>query len=473
LAELFSQQYLGESTGLLKVLVTSRPYYSIECQFIRLQRIRLRGKDCTDQTQGDIELLIQQDLEELKAASRIPNSVFRELKTPIIAGADRTFLWASLVLKMLKETAESSPIEFQHILDHVPKDLNAIYDKILRRISRPGGSIRVFQAMLAASEPLNLEEISVMLSIQENHRSFKDLAPHFTNSTKTTKRTIKEHCGHFVKVIDSKVLFIHQTAREFLLHLPDDETSSFNWKYKLQLEEGHLFLVTACIRYLLLSEFREELDHETDDDIEDEIADEIVGEHEDDVSVLDEEYETSSSDSSGDILSMKDANNEADEEALDPFCFHHYAALHWATHFREAEPLVDSKLMHSSLILCDTLGHFFYPWFEVFWLEMKRSPPAPRDFTKIQIRSFLCHVKAAELLLDQGAEINSSDDINRTALQHATPEEYLLVIRSLLVRGASVEATEEFGPTPLHIALGKPSRRLNSEEIATLLIPHR
>jgi hypothetical protein len=111
--------------------------------------------------------------------------------------------------------------------------------------------VRILQALLAASKPLSLGQMNVVLSVQPDSRSVEDLIPHLAHSI---ERTIKYHCGHFIKVIDSKVLFIHQTARKFLLHLPDGDAFTLHWKYKLHFGECRLFLAARFIWYLLLDE---------------------------------------------------------------------------------------------------------------------------------------------------------------------------------------------------------------------------
>lgn len=426
LVDLFShQQQAGTCCGL-KVLATSRPYFSIENQFVRLQRIRLRGEDCTDETQSDIELVIQRDLDELRISSGLPDSVLVELKTRIINGADKTFLWASLVLRILKETAESSKAELQRILEDIPEDLKAVYEKILRRIRRPDKAVRILQAVLIASEPLSLDELNVVMSIESEHHSFEHLVPHMSHSA---KRTIKDQCGYFVKVIDKKVLFIHQTAREFLLHLPDDASIHFEWGYKLRIKECHLLLAATCIWYLLLAEIK---------------------------------------DKNG---AKDDRDPETNDHAFDLYCFHNHAAVHWATHFREAEHLVKNELFRSSFTLCNTQSEAFYTWFDIFW-NYTRGYDGPRRYNELHIRSFFGHVKAVELLLDQGADINSPNGINKTALHLAASEGHLITVQFLLGRGASINATDNKGQTPLHSALLRFRKRstIDTEQTAAFLI---
>ena len=61
-------------------------------------------------------------------------------------------------------------------------------------------------------------------------------------------------------------------------------------------------------------------------------------------------------------------------------------------------------------------------------------------------------VPIATLLLDQGADVNATDQFGNTALHLAV--RYPDMIRLLLDRGALVGARNAFGRTPLHRAVG-------------------
>ncbi len=61
-------------------------------------------------------------------------------------------------------------------------------------------------------------------------------------------------------------------------------------------------------------------------------------------------------------------------------------------------------------------------------------------------------VATATLLLDQGADVNATDQFGNTSLHLAV--RYPDLVRLLLERGARVGARNAFGDTPLHRAVG-------------------
>jgi hypothetical protein len=59
---------------------------------------------------------------------------------------------------------------------------------------------------------------------------------------------VKNLCGLFISVYDSKLSFIHQTAREFLTHRERQGT----WQGRLNMSKSHSTISRSCLHYLLL-----------------------------------------------------------------------------------------------------------------------------------------------------------------------------------------------------------------------------
>lgn len=59
---------------------------------------------------------------------------------------------------------------------------------------------------------------------------------------------VKDLCGLFVKVHDSKLTFIHHTAREFLL----DSKGSGYWRGRFNVPSSHGATLRSCLYYLVL-----------------------------------------------------------------------------------------------------------------------------------------------------------------------------------------------------------------------------
>ena len=122
---------------------------------------------------------------------------------------------------------------------------------------------------MGAVRPLSLLEVNIMLAIDERLirgepcRSNADLD---LQSTKAFEYKIRNICGLFLNIIDSKVYLLHQSAKEFLISQAganrptrsDDHSSAF-WKHSLKPVGSHLMLTRICLVYLLLRELDTEI----------------------------------------------------------------------------------------------------------------------------------------------------------------------------------------------------------------------
>src|SRR4029077_5771255 len=91
----------------------------------------------------------------------------------------------------------------------------------------------------------------------ENHRSYSDLD---LQSEDWVRESIRDICGLFVTIINSRIYLLHQTAKEFLVQTdqeihPQSVHGGLEWKHSLQPQESHRALTEICMRHLLFAEF--------------------------------------------------------------------------------------------------------------------------------------------------------------------------------------------------------------------------
>ena len=109
---------------------------------------------------------------------------------------------------------------------------------------------KALSIILAASRPLTLTEMNVAINTDISSRSIEDLD---LEREGDFKRRLRSWCGLFVLIYHSKVYFLHQTAREFLLanlSTPRNVPLASGWQYSINIHQAHVILAEVCVVYL-------------------------------------------------------------------------------------------------------------------------------------------------------------------------------------------------------------------------------
>lgn len=204
---------------ILKFLVTSRPEYHIKRDLESLKGIfpgvRLRGEDESEQISCEINLVIGRRVKELGRQMELSETDQAFLQENLSKVPHRTYLWLHLTLDSIRKKLEFSKDEIAVIANSIPSTVGEAYKNILNKSPNPERARKLLHIVLAANRPLTLQETNIAMVINESHQSHKDLD--LWNPTGLVDK-IKNICGLFLSVVDSRVYLIHQTAREFLVH---------------------------------------------------------------------------------------------------------------------------------------------------------------------------------------------------------------------------------------------------------------
>ncbi|KAL7920859.1 hypothetical protein ACQKWADRAFT_297571 [Trichoderma austrokoningii] len=121
--------------------------------------------------------------------------------------ANGTFLWVSLILKEL-EKAEGW--ELMEVVEEMPTDLTAVYERMIRQIEHlgrrnPEFCRNILSTVFTAYRPLSLAEVGMLSSLpSEISASFNSIKKLITM------------CGSFLTIREGNIYFIHQSAKDFL-----------------------------------------------------------------------------------------------------------------------------------------------------------------------------------------------------------------------------------------------------------------
>jgi protein SERAC1 len=377
---------------LLKMLVLSRPDNAIEIAFNKHIRtpsninsstqlaqpsmMRLRGEDETEIISNDISLVVNDAISNLVEAG-LPAELLESVQNDIIARADRTFLWVTLIIDLLEQKVEAgaSRRELDAILQS--RDIDVIYAELLSR--RPDGpkARKLLSLILAAERALTVEELSIALAIQPEHYTFEDTDQPRRPGPYTFKDVeydlvfpfethLKSICGHFIRIIKNKIYLVHETAREFLLEqitaseddewnpiqdndgdesvqMEDTSLPKLAWQHSFSLVECHALLMEICVTYIY-----------------------CLGKH--------------------------SKVNRLGETSKHTAGFLNYTAKRWMIHFSEIKEEIQDRVRLSDLSYYHNLCHPRFPgfesWIEEFWSPTPASAKMHKGMSDIDVQDY-------------------------------------------------------------------------------------
>jgi hypothetical protein len=267
LIEAIRRFYSGTMTRpVLKLLLTSRPYLDIKRGFYPLERelptIHLSGEneEEVDKISREIDLVIGSRVADISGRLELLQEEQRVLREELTRAPNRTYLWVYLIFDIITNSIIDGLEDIVSIVKTIPETVEAVYDRILSKSPDIKQARKLLHILVAAARPLTLQEMALALAIKPCHRSIGDLK---LGPEDRIRHNIRQHCGLFVVVVDSKVYLLHQTAREFLVPplsqrpsiAPHPNGATLQWKFSLHPRESSRILTEICILRLSLSDF--------------------------------------------------------------------------------------------------------------------------------------------------------------------------------------------------------------------------
>ncbi|OBT63788.1 hypothetical protein VE03_06953 [Pseudogymnoascus sp. 23342-1-I1] len=249
------------ANSYIKFLISSRPIVDLMEEVQQYSTsISLDNEDSIKDT--DIPLAVRYQLNELATNIQWPAETREPLEKSIVKKAERNFLWVRLVIQRLKNGPQTTSF-FQRIVDESPKELDGMYCCILSDINIEHQTLasKVLRVLVASLRPLATPELRLALAINQDHRTLKSVEE---DSDMAIERTIRLALGSLIRVYDSKVRFIHQSVKEFLLRLSTGSVANLKsikpnlqTLYGVNQHAANLELAIICIAFLGLSDFND------------------------------------------------------------------------------------------------------------------------------------------------------------------------------------------------------------------------
>jgi ankyrin repeat protein len=454
---------LASSSAALKVFVTSRPLESLKSRPFSPPTISWQAEEEMELINNDIALVVRARVGTLAARRQLSQDFQDRLVERLIGNADHTFLWVTLVLEMLERSTNASESTFNIIIDTLPSDLDGIYNRLLTQSSDTQMAQKVLHIVVAAFRPLTLREINIALAIQPDQETMEKVKRSLDPSI---DYALREICGPFIRVNNSKVNLVHQTAKAFLVREPSHPSAQTDlWRHSLRPIDSHMILAEVCTMYLVLEDFGR-------DNILDHLR--LSGSDE---SGSDESDSDSRPDSDM-FWYVGDRTKARDERIMNKYIrrydFLDYSARYWPAHYRQSGR--PKSLRDRVYRLYNQFGNgcLFYNWFYVYSTFSSTWNYEHPELSSLMVASYFGFEELARELLEMDPTwIDMQDDKGWTALMYAALSGHEGIVTMLLEAGAGVDASGDSYTSLLrdHTALIGASAEGHSR-VVQILIDH-
>ncbi|KAK7421464.1 hypothetical protein QQX98_002163 [Neonectria punicea] len=384
----FERNETSSSSSKLKFLITSRPYDDLEASFGRFSGaaayLRFDGDDKSEEISQEINLGIDARMKD------IGRSFSDEDRGKICARLKemehRTYLWLHLTFDII----EQSPCEYgrrtdiENLLSELPSQVSAAYEKILGRSKNQTQTEMILRIVLAAEQPLHLNEANIALTLDLRKSQF---ASHAALEPRLWPRdnfrtTVKNLCGLFVNVYDSKLSFIHQTAREFLIN-PERQGT---WEGRLNMSKSHSTMSLACLHYLLLP----------------------------------------------DLATPVQNSLGCQERSFLP-----YASAYWSRHYNSQEDTIADQSRKNARMLCDVTGEQVGVWAPIYFERDSGWEP----WADLALASYLgLKLVVEDILAEEKTDVDAEDRHSGMALRTTSERGHTEIVQMLPDKNANVDA---------------------------------
>jgi len=386
LHDLYLSQSLSTCAG--RIAISSRPLTLIQEVLPNIELdIRLELF-----IRADIRQYISDEVKRLAQKFKYPADLRSEVEKTLEEKSGNMFLWVSLTVNELGK--QNSRAGVQQLLNGVPRTLFAYYEHILA--TNPSQDVDRVKKLLMwithSVRPIYLDELAVVMAIRDDTECMSMLGIE-ESIPLNIEVEIRDSCGPLVEIMDSKVVLVHQTLKDFLttesekvgIHDSPPFEPRYHRKYYVPSQEANSFIVRTCLSYLTL-------------------ADQFGTSH------------------NSELLA--------------------YPASFWPIHAGSSAPF-DLRTKEVFRKFLDSNSYYFRFWVKCCWNKYfvnEDSAGETFDFIKpLYVASYLHLAPVVQLLLEDGADVNHRGGKYFTALQCAASNGGNIdVVKLLISNGANV-----------------------------------
>lgn len=392
-----AQSMTSSGSRCIKFLLTSRPLISRQYPLSHLQI-----EDLDQNTVQDLRLVIQRKIEGIAQRTKCRPETREYLESTLYFKADRTFLWVSLVLRLMEKTPLASQKDFQRIVEDLPKGLAAIYERFLYNIPTEYQEVAalLLHFIAGSMRPLSLDEIRILLALKDPQQSIASIE---VDSQPNIQETIEAILGPLVRISNGRVYFVHQTAKDFLNSLHKQPDHPLSKTYGIDQINANFVLAKSCISYLLLNDFNMDNFAENQGGTQDSPNSPLRTSEDDGLNDIWGELDL------GDNLFLRDpdvAEFERCSLVAERYALFDYSAVHWTSHFELCSSICPKDLQWSGLELLQSNTNKFLNWFRYYWCQREIELAFPTSFDEYITACFFGHLTTIEFLAGIEAPID-------------------------------------------------------------------
>ncbi|MCJ1310665.1 hypothetical protein MMC25_004331 [Agyrium rufum] len=262
---------LTSSSHSLKVVITSRPYDSIQMAllpqrsvFIKRSHIHLVGEGTAEKEDIRLEILtvINDRIEEIRRKRKLygfDDDAHVFLKKRLDAVENGIYLWDSAIFAKLELEIGADLGDLEIVIRTLPEDVDEAYEKILEQSADKRSLTAVLRMMLVAQISLASAAVRTALSILHDHSApFLRLDSNFDEVRRREeayRKRLRHLCGFYINIRvherlsseSDSLYYVHQTAKEFLIENFIFEGADLSAAYKRwnDLYESHTRTLTG------------------------------------------------------------------------------------------------------------------------------------------------------------------------------------------------------------------------------------
>jgi ankyrin repeat domain-containing protein 50 len=425
----------------VKFLLTSRPLLGRRYTTHHLQIEDVHS------VEDDLRLVIHTKIEGIARRMNWKPETRKFLEQTLYAKSDQTFLWVKLVLRILEKSYLASQKDIQRVINEIPQGLSAIYERFLQSISAEYQVIasKLLHFLVGSLRPLTLEELRVLLALQDHHET---IAAVEEDSQPNIRETLEGILGPMVRISDSRVSLVHQSAKEYLQALSTQESNPLCAVFGVDTHKASMLLAQTCIAYLQLHDFKDDIFSIYQLSAEESPISPVAHTQDlDNTNVFTDPYDI------GEVTILRDpevVESEACKIIAERYSLFDYSAMHWARNFSSCNGTCPQTLVESALAISDSYEIAKIGWFRYYWFYAGVGSEYPRDFTPFVIACFFCHLASIKSLLDGG--LQQDQDALGSGLYWASRMGHRDVVDYLLRYCVAPDSKTVNGQTPLTAA---------------------